>query len=558
MSRWRRPLEAARAADPDPFRDRVRAALLQSDAKARETELRALASDRAAAELPPPSALLLAAALRDLKAFEPAVALLRAVTGRHPQDVWANYEMGETLQDFRPTAREEAARYYTAARALQPETAHALAHVLDAMGRGDEALAVFADLFIRRPHDSRNLTCYGNTLKARKRPEADKILEQAVAEGRGEVRLKPDDSVAHRYLGLALRNLGKLDESVREFREAIRLEPDDPGTQFMLGYALHLQKKLDESAAAYREAIRLKADYAEARNYLGRVLTDQRQLDQAVAECRESIRLKPAVAEFHVFLGQALAELHKQDEAIAEHRLAQRLDPDYPEAHCGLGYILYNLGDYAGAAAELRAGDEVRSRLGLPVDSSAPQWIANLDRMAALAPRLPAVVKGEDRPQDGAEVLAFASMACERGFYAAAARLWAGALEAEPKLGDDRRAQHRYAAACAAALGAAGQGKDDAPLADAARAKLRKQAVDWLKAELDAWARLLDSGTPQDRKTIVETLEHWREDADLASVRGADSLAKLPEAERTALRAVWEQVDALLAKARENPECARY
>ena len=135
VSRWRRPLEVARAADPDAYRDRVRAALLRSDPKLQETELRALAADPAAAQLPPPSALLLAAALASCKAFEPAVALLRAVTGRHPDDVWANYELAATLRDFRPTARDEAVRYYTAARALRPATAHALGHLLDADGK---------------------------------------------------------------------------------------------------------------------------------------------------------------------------------------------------------------------------------------------------------------------------------------------------------------------------------------------------------------------------------------------------------------------------------------
>ena len=50
-----------------------------------------------AAQLQPPSALLLAAFLRDLKAIEPALALLRAVAARHPDDIWANYELAATL-----------------------------------------------------------------------------------------------------------------------------------------------------------------------------------------------------------------------------------------------------------------------------------------------------------------------------------------------------------------------------------------------------------------------------------------------------------------------------
>jgi serine/threonine-protein kinase len=52
--RWRRLLEIARAADPDPFRGRVRDALLNpADSRAREATLRSLAADPSADELPP-------------------------------------------------------------------------------------------------------------------------------------------------------------------------------------------------------------------------------------------------------------------------------------------------------------------------------------------------------------------------------------------------------------------------------------------------------------------------------------------------------------------------
>ena len=105
--------------------------------------------------------------------------------------------------------------------------------------------------------------------------------------------------------------------------------------------------------------------------------------------------------------------------------------------------------------------------------------------MAALAERLPALLKGEDHPRDIAERLTLAQMCYDTKRYAAAARFWAEALQADPKLGDDRETQHRYNAACAAALAAAGQGKDDPPPDAAAKAKLRGQALDWLKADLD-------------------------------------------------------------------------
>jgi tetratricopeptide (TPR) repeat protein len=324
----------------------------------------------------------------------------------------------------------------------------------------------------------------------------------------------------------------------------------------ILGNALSLHGNFDDAATVLREAIRLKADSAEAHSYLGGVLKALGKIDEAVAECREAIRLKPDLAEFHVSLGVALAGLPNKEKAIAEHRLAQRLNPDYPEAHCSLSMILYESGDYAGAAAELRAGQELRcKRAGKPYSSTG--LIDNVERLAALAARLPAIMSGKDRPKDTNEKLSFARMAYDRKFYAAAALLWEEALDAQPVFGECRTAVHRYNAACAAALAAAGQGENNPSHDSAARAKLRQQAVAWLKAELDAWSKLFDSGKPADRDKIVQNLQHWLGDPDLATLRGPESLAKLPEAERAEMRTLWEQVSTLLAKAREQPGARR-
>jgi hypothetical protein len=118
--------------------------------------------------------------------------------------------------------------------------------------------------------------------------------------------------------------------------------------------------------------------------------------------------------------------------------------------------------------------------------------------------------------------------------FAAAARFWAETLTVDPQLGDDRQAQHRYNAARAAVQAVAGQGNDDPPPDAAAKAKLRAQALDWLEAERDAWAKLVDSSSPEARDPIVPTLQHWKVDTDLASVRDPEAEARLPEFERKA------------------------
>jgi hypothetical protein len=163
--------------------------------------------------------------------------------------------------------------------------------------------------------------------------------------------------------------------------------------------------------------------------------------------------------------------------------------------------------------------------------------------MLALSNRLPAVLKGRDKPRDNPERLTVAQMACNRTKFVGAATLWAEALEYNPKLADDRQAQHRYNAACAAARAAAGGGKDEPPLDEVARIRWRKQAVEWLKSELAIWTKLLETGPTQARQSVTGILQHWKEDPDLASIRDPASLAKLPEPDRKDCQALWDGVE---------------
>jgi eukaryotic-like serine/threonine-protein kinase len=309
-----------------------------------------------------------------------------------------------------------------------------------------------------------------------------------------------------------------------------------------------LQGKYGEAVARNRDALRFQPDYYEAHCNLGSALQALGKHDEAVSEFREAARLQPENAQAHYNLGNILRSLGRRGEAAAAYREAIRARPDHAEAHCNLGLIRLAEGDYAGAVDLLRRGHELGTKqAGWRYPSA--QWVAQAERTAAMAGRLPALLKGEERPKDTLDRLAVAQMLYDRQCHAAAARFWAEALEADPKLVDDRQAGHRYNAACASAMAGAGQGKDDPPPDEAAKAKLRQQARDWLRAELIAWTRLLESGPPQARPAIVQTLSHWRQDGDLAGIRDVEALAKLPPDEQKACRTLWADVDSLVKRA---------
>jgi hypothetical protein len=86
-------------------------------------------------------------------------------------------------------------------------------------------------------------------------------------------------------------------------------------------------------------------------------------------------------------------------------------------------------------------------------------------------------------------------------------------------------------------------------LADEERARLRKQARDWLRADLDVRTKLVEGGKAADRQTGQRKMRYWQGDADLLGVRHPWAQQRLPAEERRQWLKLWADVDELLKKA---------
>jgi serine/threonine-protein kinase len=160
-------------------------------------------------------------------------------------------------------------------------------------------------------------------------------------------------------------------------------------------------------------------------------------------------------------------------------------------------------------------------------------------------------LSGKEQPADAAERIELAELCqlpCKKR-YADAARFYGEAFAAEPQRAGDRPSAARYNAACAAALAGCGQGQDADTLDSTARARLRQQALDWLRADLAAWHKVLEGNRSKATPVVRQQMQHWLQDPDFVGVRRPQALDQLPEAERSAWRKLWTEVEELLVQA---------
>ncbi|HVK12346.1 MAG TPA: hypothetical protein VM597_26575 [Gemmataceae bacterium] len=146
------------------------------------------------------------------------------------------------------------------------------------------------------------------------------------------------------------------------------------------------------------------------------------------------------------------------------------------------------------------------------------------------------------KPTDATLIPLARFAARDRRLPAPAAALYAAAFQTRPRRAADVRAGHRYDAACAAARAAA-----DDRLAQAARGRWRRQALEWLRADLTDWAEL-GAQDADARADAAARLAHWREDPDLVAVRDDSAVRLMPPGDRDAARALWADADAALKR----------
>ncbi|HEY7156911.1 MAG TPA: protein kinase [Gemmataceae bacterium] len=384
-------------------------------------------------------------------------------------------------------------------------------------------------------------------LRAARTQDDRKALEQLATEV--DPLTQPPEALY--VLQRALRQRGAQAAAVALLRRTQQAYPADFWINHDLGIALQKIRppQYEEAIRFLTVAAALRPD-SDAHYYLGKIFIVTSRFDEAIVACLQAIARSPDSPDMHNTLGNALLNKGRLAEASAAYRRAIELDPDMPEAHCNLGLVLRQQGELVQALAAFKQGHALSSQRPNWSYPSA-KWVQECQHLVELEGQLPAILRGQTKPASAAEQCEFAQLCHAKQHYLAAARFWADAFTNDPKLAADLQSGRRYDASCAAARAAAGQGADAGQLDSKDRSRWRKQALQWLRADLAAYARLLESRRPKDYRLVRGRLRNWQCDHDLASLRDPTEVAQMPEDERHECRQFWAEVESL--RKRMNP-----
>jgi serine/threonine-protein kinase len=582
-------LSVARMADRDPtgWRDRARDPLVRKDKVA---FARVIESTRFEDQSVP---LLLALELELLAQGKNTTELLKRIQQAHPGDFWINYRLGYVLRQH--GADREAIRYYQAARAIRPSSAivcHDLGLTLAQTGRPKEAIEQFRAALQLDPTATLAHNNLAVTLSRTGRQD------EAIQQLHAALRVCPNPAQLHSTLGTCLEAKGRYAEAITQHRRAVALDPKDSSFKAALRAILLRRGRAEEVRAAWQRALAAGPPehedwygYAELCLFLGR--EDEYRRARRALLSKFGTATVPYIAErvsrACLLLPVAGDEL-RQAVALAERAAASERPKDvalYPHFRFVRGLADYRQGRFEPALAAMRgeapqslgpapglvlamalhrSGQPAQARKALVAAVVSHDWSAShardqdvwayhvLRREAErmILPGLPAFLDGMYQPKDNDERLALVGACQSTQRWLALARLYREAFVADPRLVHNLRDAHRYKAAGAAAQAGCGLGPGAAGLDEAERARWRKQALEWLRADLAVRAQWFDINPAARRALVVRTLTAWRHDPDLACVHDPGELDKLAPDERKEYLAFWADVAAVLARAEKS------
>ena len=350
---------------------------------------------------------------------------------------------------------------------------------------------------------------------------------------------------------------GREQTALAQFQKANQLRNAERHKEAIAGYrlAIDMQAKLAaEFPDVAGHALLLGGAYCN----LGHSLSDTQELEQALAFYEKALaamepllKKDPVPANTRLFLrnthwgrAKALGQLERYPDATKDWQRVVELDETkLPEFRAGLARSMV----HHGALGEAVTSAEALAKTKLSATA--------LYDLACMYGVCTGKVKDDPKVQEkfAQRALQLLDQARHAGWFNHRIRLDSLKNESdlEPlrsrqefkKLTGELEKAYRYELACLAVR--AGEGEQD-------KAKLRAQALDWLRADLDAHTAQTQAGRIDGMLLAIDKLSHWQNVPDLAAVREPPALGLLPEKEQESWRKLWTDANQVLGQAKAS------
>ena len=338
----------------------------------------------------------------------------------------------------------------------------------------------------------------GKLTKEQKKEQSEATRRHLTA----ALAIRPKSAIARAALAMERLEVRKDDpEGLRMLHSAAEADPTSPWPHLFIGMLALERKDWPEAFRAMKASVRADPD-------VGFFMTSSMAI-MFLAGASEAPN-GPSRGEIIALMNELIAA-----------------QPKHPGGYDLLAKFHSQMGDHRAALAMYRKANEFISP-DYPGRFVIEQSLKELEAKARWEEKLPAVLRGELKPANSAEVAELAGYCAtfERRF-ALATRIAAEGIKADPELLDIWTEVAHFAGWAVQA--GVGNGADAADHTDAERTEFRRLALEWMKKLVG-----LDSRIPCSSMAF-----YFNTIRDFAPVRDKEELAKLPAAERAEWEKFW-------------------
>ncbi|MGH9457489.1 MAG: tetratricopeptide repeat protein, partial [Thermoanaerobaculia bacterium] len=232
-------------------------------------------------------------------------------------------------------------------------------HRYDDPASVDFAIALLEPMAEANPESALLHAALGRAYRAKYALTSDSAwAERAIETSRRAARLDRSLPEVHVTLGQLLIMTGRFDDAAAELRQALAMRPDDPEAMLWLGQALDQAGESDEAESTYRAAIALRPTYWAGYNKLGIFYLLRGRFDDAIRMLSEVARLTPDNHRGLSNLGAAQMFSGDFESAAASFQRAIEVAPAAP-GFSNLGTCLYYLHRFDEARAAFEKAVEL-------------------------------------------------------------------------------------------------------------------------------------------------------------------------------------------------------